>query len=525
VTVRDPRPPRSLRARAFIGALKLGWIVFVILTPLLGAWFSSSIAAYANGPTWLAASIGLLLFPGLPLAWEGFARYREKKRGVTRRFLTFGDRLLLRTLGINLLFLGVLLAARPEAGVRAVSARGDWMLDGHDGAFARPVRRGLLRCADGFDWLYRLAYDSPFDGTGDGTGDGGGEVRDDKRRKPDKPDHPPMPRGDVMRKTDDGGKPAVDAPPDPTPEPAYDAQKPWPSAAKLHPKATTVPKEAEASIATLAAWFVAQEADPLQRFKLIHDWVADRIAYDVPSLDAHTYMTKQQALTVLQSRVGVCAGYAQLLLELGKAAGYDVEYVTGVAKGAGGEVDGAGHAWNTVKIGGTRYLVDATWDAGSVGDDGKTGRGFHKAYSTEYLFAPPDVFGVDHYPDDAKHQLRDKPITRGEFMRLPQMRPRFFAQRWKLLTPDRSQITVRDSVEVTLENGGKRFLLADVVPAKGGAMVPCEVREPQAGNGDTTMHVTCKVPVRGDYRLLLFDAGTRYTTYQSMGELSVLANP
>lgn len=511
------RTPRSLRARAFIGALKVVWGVFVILTPLLGAWFSSSIAAYANGPTWLAASVGLLLFPGLPLAWEGFARYREKKRGVAKRFLTFGDRLLLRTLGINLLFLGVLLAARPEAGVRAVSARGDWMLDGRDGAFARTVRRGLLRSADGFDWLYRLAYDSPYDGKGDG------EVRDDKRKKQGEPDHPPMPRGDVMRKTDDGVRPAPDALPDRGPEPVYDAQKPWPSAAKLHPKVALVPKEAEGSIATLAAWFVAQEADPLQRFKLIHDWVADRIAYDVPSLDAHTYMSKQGALTVLQNRVGVCAGYARLLEELGKAAGYEVEYVTGVAKGAGGEVDGIGHAWNTVKIGGVRYLVDATWDAGTVGDDDKAGRGFHKAYSTEYLFAPPEVFGVDHYPDDAKHQLRQKPITRGEFMRLPQMRPRFFAQGWKLLTPDRSQITVRDAVEVTLENGGKRFLLADVVPAKGGTMVPCEVREATAS--DPAMRVTCKIPARGDYRLLLFDAGTRYTTYQSMGELSVLANP
>jgi hypothetical protein len=51
---------------------------------------SSSLAAYSNGTPTAAAATGLLL-------------------------LTFGDRLVLRTLAVNLVFLGALLGTRPAA--------------------------------------------------------------------------------------------------------------------------------------------------------------------------------------------------------------------------------------------------------------------------------------------------------------------------------------------------------------------------------------------------------------------------
>src|SRR5262245_25756629 len=109
-------PRRSPGVALIVLVLKALWVAFVIATPLLGAWAASSLAAYSNGPVAMAAATGLLLFPGLPLAWEGFAAYRRRKRGDTRpHILTFGDRLILRTLIVNLLFLGVLLGTRPAA--------------------------------------------------------------------------------------------------------------------------------------------------------------------------------------------------------------------------------------------------------------------------------------------------------------------------------------------------------------------------------------------------------------------------
>lgn len=80
----------------------------MIGAPLAGVWLASSLAAFANRATWLPVVAGLLLFPGLPLAWEGAAALRHHGAGlakVRRRFLTFSDRLVLRTLAINILFL------------------------------------------------------------------------------------------------------------------------------------------------------------------------------------------------------------------------------------------------------------------------------------------------------------------------------------------------------------------------------------------------------------------------------------
>jgi hypothetical protein len=96
--------------------LKAVWIAFVITTPVLGAWVASSLAAYANGPVALAAASALLAFPVLPLAWEAWAERRRKKSASAKpHILTFTDRLVLRTLAVNLLFLGLLLGTQPKA--------------------------------------------------------------------------------------------------------------------------------------------------------------------------------------------------------------------------------------------------------------------------------------------------------------------------------------------------------------------------------------------------------------------------
>ena len=122
----EPRkaPGRSHGVALFVLVLKVLWVAFVVATPVLGAWAASSLAAYSNGPVGLSAATGLLLFPGLPLGWEAWGAYRRRRKGDTsRRILTLGDRIILRTLAVNLLFLGVLLGTHPAAAFAALSAR------------------------------------------------------------------------------------------------------------------------------------------------------------------------------------------------------------------------------------------------------------------------------------------------------------------------------------------------------------------------------------------------------------------
>src|SRR4051812_29010001 len=143
---------------------KLVWVAFVVTTPLLGVWVSSSLAAYQNRPVGVAVAAGLLLFPVLPLAWEAWASYRRRKtlRGVVKpRTLALWDRLVLRPLAVNLVFLGGLLALNPRTAFGALSTRGDWMLEGRKGETVDAIRKGLFRAADRLEWLYLATHDNP----------------------------------------------------------------------------------------------------------------------------------------------------------------------------------------------------------------------------------------------------------------------------------------------------------------------------------------------------------------------------
>jgi hypothetical protein len=44
-----------------------------------------------------------------------------------------------------------------------------------------------------------------------------------------------------------------------------------------------MPRDAETDIAAVARYIKEREPDPKQRVKALHDWVADRIAYDAPA--------------------------------------------------------------------------------------------------------------------------------------------------------------------------------------------------------------------------------------------------
>jgi hypothetical protein len=71
------------------------------------------------------------------------------------------------------------------------------------------------------------------------------------------------------------------------------------------------------------------------------------------------------------------------------------------------------HAWNAVQIDGRWYLLDSTWDAGSV--DRET-QGF-KRHNSEYNFflTNPSHFIYTHLPENSRWQLLESPWSSDEF--------------------------------------------------------------------------------------------------------------
>lgn len=451
---------RFILLRLPLALLKLSFYFFVFATPLLGVWLTSSLVAYTNGPIWLAVSSGILLFPLIPMIWDLLARRNKNTKG----FLTWGDRITLRALVLNFLFIACLLALRPQTAFLAISTRGDWMLDNRQGQNVELVRQSLFKLANGLEWLYLAVHENPY------------------RQYADTTQIEPSPQTDTTQ-----------IEPSAQTDTTQKSSKSWPWKGQgIHSAVANMPVDVETSIKSVAQYIALQEKDPVLRIKALHDYVADRIAYDAPAYFAGQ-IPPQDAQTVFSRRTAVCAGYAKLLEALGKAIGEEIVYVAGDSRSETSDLGGRGHAWNGVKIAGKWYLIDATWDSGYVDSSG-----FTKNYKNDYLLPPPRVMAISHFPDDPAWQLLPQPLDRGEFLRQPMLRPQFFAQGLSLISPQRSQTDIQGDAIIKLENPQQRWLIASY-QAKG-----VDNQQRCMDLSTDKNQISCTFPSSGTYEVRLF---------------------
>jgi transglutaminase-like putative cysteine protease len=479
--------------------LKALAVLAMLVTPIAGVWLASSLAALTNGRPWLALFAGLLLFPILPALWELWSVWqRSRKRTPSPRILTLGDRIVLRTLALNAVFLTALLGTRPSLAFTALSTRGDWMLDGHHDARANALRAVLFRAAGKLEWLYLLAHDNPFKKYAKKAPELGAPSSPTASAAPSSA--PPLASAIAPSPSASSSSTVARAPELPS----------WPVPEQLSDSVTHMPSEAESSIQSVARYVSERTPSPFERLKALHDWVADRVAYDVDSYRSG-HIPPQDAESTFAKRTSVCAGYANLLEALARAADLDVVVVVGDSRTMSNDLSGQGHAWNAAKLAGHWYLLDPTWDSGYV-----NGATFTRRYSTAYFLTPPQVFNVDHFPDDPKWQLLDRPRSRGEFVRQPALTPTFFASGLELLTPDRSQIDVHGELEIRLNNPKRAFLLASyLVRGAMGEGQPCEVSDGAAPR------IECVFQVPGRYAVQLYTNDQPQGRFDYAGQLEV----
>lgn len=494
---------------------RLLWSLFVILVPLLGVWVASSMMAYQNGPIWAIILIGALLFPIFPLLWElrAHTKYRRKIKDVEDpkpRLLSFWDRMTLRTLVLNGVFLAGLLSLFPQKGFTAISARGDWMLQNNQEEEAETARSILFASAEKLEWLYKLSMDNPYELSEDVKRDV--VVKDTSKVKPPPT---PSPKTNTWVKKPDPKNPVEK---NPQPSSLYKVGRhQWPLEKGLHPVVVNMPNSVKTSPKDVATYIASKVSDPFMRVKALHDFVADRTAYDVAalkSIEARRPRPSQDAKTVFRDKKGVCEGYARLLAEMGKHTGDEIVYVVGVSRAGAERGSGVGHAWNGVKIEGSWYLIDATWNAGHVNGDT-----FTKKYKSDYLLTPPELFGINHLPDDPVWQLRKKPITRGEFIRQPAMSPKFYINGHAFVDKIRSQIDVKKTFTLKIKNPLGKRMAGIFVATPGQAKTRCKAT--------TTRGITqlaCTAPSSGQHKITIFSGPPRGTIW-SVGGLKVNVSP
>lgn len=95
-----------------------------------------------------------------------------------------------------------------------------------------------------------------------------------------------------------------------------------------------------------------------QNIKAIYDYICSNITYDYDNLYDDSYTLKHSSYAALINKKAVCQGYASLFYRLALEAGIDARVISGDSGGP--------HAWNIVKIEGSYYNLDSTWDAGNT---------------------------------------------------------------------------------------------------------------------------------------------------------------
>lgn len=142
--------------------------------------------------------------------------------------------------------------------------------------------------------------------------------------------------------------------------------------------------------------YITEDMSDYARAKVLHDWLIYNANYD------YTY-TNYDASGVLLKGTGVCDSYARAYLMLCTAAGLECMYISGTAYSSG---EWGAHGWNMVKLNGSWYHVDCTWD-----DPNEGGYECHDYFCVDdetmardhRWNKPDDVFDAEGYlPPDAE---------------------------------------------------------------------------------------------------------------------------
>ena len=148
---------------------------------------------------------------------------------------------------------------------------------------------------------------------------------------------------------------------------------------------TDAAQEAQVTAAVadaLAGLRLAGKSDG-EKVRAINDFICGAVTYDYDHLYDDAYTLKYSAYAALIDGASVCQGYASLFYRMALEAGLDVRVITGTADN--GEAVGR-HAWNAVRVNGSYYYHDVTWNDGTASDD---------------YYLKGTGFEADHFSDDS----------------------------------------------------------------------------------------------------------------------------
>ena len=252
---------------------------------------------------------------------------------------------------------------------------------------------------------------------------------------------------------------------------------------------------------------------------LVYRWLAENIVYDCYGLN-HGNIDYTEEGTYNKGK-GVCAGYSSIFETMCKSLGLESEYIIGYSKNSrfipGVIPKQTDHAWNSVKIDSSYYLVDVTY--GSGGCDGDN---YNKKYSDFYFCTNPEFFIRSHLPKKKKWQLINPTISLQTFASMLLLDNDFYENGFKIVFPDIYSFISTNSFNVifTFENNlymsyiYKLYLLQE----------DTYIRQNNAcfdKKGIGNIEATCFTNEKGKYKLKIFGGPTGHQSYPQIVEYNI----
>lgn len=200
---------------------------------------------------------------------------------------------------------------------------------------------------------------------------------------------------------------------------------------KSYPKTFASPQQLAEKI---NADFTKEE----DKARAIFTWIACNIKYDLAfynsqrnnPTNAYSFSGEEDRLQkekkfkldaankTLRTKKGVCQDYAALFQTLCESTGIECTTIIGKSKNdlslIGKFAQFNDHAWNAVKIGNYWRLLDVTWASGAMNSQTQK---MEQQFNDGYFFTSPEIFFLNHFPEDKQWLLLDK--TEADFANLP----------------------------------------------------------------------------------------------------------
>ena len=163
----------------------------------------------------------------------------------------------------------------------------------------------------------------------------------------------------------------------------------------------------------------------VEKFRAIYMWVCLNISNDYALYyrnkrkknkyknnalklnDWNNQLRKEVFRKLLKRNTTICTGYAFIIQELSNLADLNCKIIHGYGQTSRTSIsssDPPNHSWNAIKLNGKWYLCDPTWASGIPNPQTNL---FKFEYNDGYFLTNPELFRINHFPQDQKWTLLD----------------------------------------------------------------------------------------------------------------------